>query len=98
MSLARLRAEVTPRELAQWMAYARIEPIGEQRADLRTAFMTFNIVRALVTKECSDKLKVTDFMLDFSGEPGEAQHEQTDEEQAAILAVMAMAMGPPVIE
>jgi hypothetical protein len=39
MTVARLDREMGSAELTEWMAYARIEPFGEDRADLRAAIV-----------------------------------------------------------
>jgi hypothetical protein len=38
-TVGQLLSEITSRELTEWMAYATLEPFGEQRADLRTGLL-----------------------------------------------------------
>lgn len=40
MTVAELGERMSSRELSEWMAYAAIEPFGEERADLRQALTT----------------------------------------------------------
>jgi len=35
--------EISSRQFAEWMAYARIEPFGEERADLRAGIVASTI-------------------------------------------------------
>lgn len=96
MSVARAKAEINAREFAQWKAFYRIEPFGERRQDLRIALMTYHLVCAQATSECAEKLKVSDFMLDFAPkEPvsEEQTGEQTDEQIAAIVNNIAACLG-----
>lgn len=37
--MGQLLCEIDSRELAEWMAYDRLEPFGEQRGDVRTAIV-----------------------------------------------------------
>lgn len=55
---------ISSRELSEWMAYDRIEPFGETRADLRIA----TIVRAVISpwvKKGHKPPTLKECMLDF---------------------------------
>lgn len=39
MTVEDLSGRMSSRELAEWMAYDRIEPFGDERADLRSAIV-----------------------------------------------------------
>lgn len=52
MTVAELLARVSSRELSEWMAYAQIEPFGEERADLRAG-----VVAATVANTARDPKK-----------------------------------------
>ena len=57
------------RLLSEWMAYARLNPFGERRADLRNAqlmALTANVNR---DPKKSRAFKPRDFMLDFERQP-----------------------------
>ena len=40
-----LLQRIDSRELAEWQAYYRIEPFGEERADLRNAMLMCEVIR-----------------------------------------------------
>lgn len=47
MTVGELGARMSSRELSEWMAYDRIEPFGEQRADLRQAMTTAAVYNSI---------------------------------------------------
>lgn len=51
-------------ELAEWMAYERLEPFGETRADIRTALVCSTLANINRDKKVKP-YKIQDFMLDF---------------------------------
>ena len=61
MTLGRLKEEMTTAEVRLWMAFSCIEPIGEARADARTA-MACTLYANSVRGKNSQKAKVTDFL------------------------------------
>ncbi len=65
-------AEITPQQLGEWLAYYRIDPWGEVRADLRhgiaTAVMA-NIHRD--GKSRPEPYRPVDFMPDFDPDTGQ---------------------------
>jgi hypothetical protein len=67
-------------DLAEWIAYDRIEPFGEYRADLRSA-----IVATVVNNSQGGKAKVKDFIPTF-----EPPKKQTAEEMSAMFKAFAM--------
>ena len=78
-------AEITSRQFAEWMAYAKLEPFGEERADLRAGIVASTI--ANVNRGKNQKpYKPTDFMASF---------ELETEEQAAerLIAKAMLALG-----
>ena len=68
---------LTSKELVEWMAYDRIEPFGEYRADLRSA-----IVATVVNNSQGGKAKVKDFIPTF-----EPPKKQTPEEMVALCGM-----------
>ncbi len=78
-------AEMTSQQFAEWMAYSRLEPWGEERGDLRMGIVASTI--ANVNRPKGKKpFKPQDFMPSF--EP------VSEEEQAArMIAKMRMALG-----
>lgn len=63
-------AEITPQQLGEWLAYYRIDPWGEVRADLRHGIAT--AVLANVHRDATKRpegYKPADFMPDFDPKP-----------------------------
>ena len=73
---------MTSREFSEWQAYARINPFGEWRADIRSAIVastTYNMLRGPKAESKAPK----DFMPDFR--PGGGDGEQSLAEMTAYL-------------
>lgn len=49
--------------MAEWMAYAKLEPFGEERSDLRSGIVASTIANALTDE--SESFDPQDFMPDF---------------------------------
>lgn len=47
--MSELSAQMPAAELAEWMAYASLEPFGEERADLRSAIVCATVANASVS-------------------------------------------------
>ena len=83
-------AEMSAPLLAEWLAFWRLEPWGEQRADLRAG-----IVAAACTAPWAGRGKAprpADFMPDFDGSRGR-RGRQTREEMVAAAKRMAGIFG-----
>ena len=81
-------------ELAEWTAYAEIEPWGEERADLRSgihAAATVNLWRGKGQRPC----QASDFMPKF-GQPEPRQNLKID--FATYFRGLAIAMGGKVVK
>ena len=65
--------EISSTQFAEWMAFSRLEPWGEERADLRTGIVASTIANANRGKN-TKAFKPEDFMPRFEPE---------DEEEAA---------------
>lgn len=78
-------AEISSRQFAEWMAYSRLEPWGEDRDDLRMGIIASTIANANRGKG-SKPLSPADFMPRFEPE---------DEEEAAakLIARARAALG-----
>lgn len=61
--MAELGNRLSSRELAEWMAYYRIEPWGEERADYRAGTVAATVVNVNRTK--GKPAKPDDFMPKF---------------------------------
>jgi len=60
MTVADLESRMTARELGEWMAYDRLEPIGEWRGDVRAGIIAATIANASRSK--GKRAKPADFM------------------------------------
>lgn len=68
MTVEKLLAEITSKELAEWMAFEKIEPWGETRADLRAGIIASTVANRLRGKR-EPARKVTEFMPEFDRRP-----------------------------
>ena len=73
---------------AEWMAYAALEPFGEERADLRMAISTAalgNVMYQLWSGKKEPPFKVEDFLPRF-------EKQEPISKEDAIMAINAMMM------
>ncbi|PCI51396.1 MAG: hypothetical protein COB49_01965 [Alphaproteobacteria bacterium] len=63
-----LLARIDARELAEWQAYYRLEPFGEERADWRTAQTTAMIANVNLGKDARP-IEAGIFMYGYQPEP-----------------------------
>ena len=68
------------RLLQAWMAYAAIEPFGEERADLRNAMMMALTANVHRDHKKSSPAKAQDFMPDFEKAALQEQNRRTPAE------------------
>ncbi len=85
--------KLTSRQISEWEAYDRIDPIGEWRAEFREArleALITNIVQALFPKKGTVPTSINplDLMPDWTGDK-EQQGKQTVEQQKQILMAFA---------
>jgi len=73
------------RELQMWKAYGKVEPFGEQRADLRAAYVAANVVAAMT----GTRQKVSEYMLDFDKKP--TRQQSVEEMQARVMLAVKIA-------
>jgi len=64
-------AEMTSAQFAEWMAYAQLEPWGEERADLRAGIIASTMANSMRSKK-GKPFKPQDFMARFEPESEEA--------------------------
>lgn len=95
MTLAEMRGRMSSREFASWIAYDRIQPIGDRRLDLNFAQLRAQIAAALGGK------RVTLAMFDpfddsklAAGEPGGGR---SMEDQKADAIKLTRLLGGKVI-
>lgn len=60
--VAELLSRISSTELNEWIAYDRIDPIGQMRGDLRTGIIASTIANAMGRKEDGTKFIPVDFM------------------------------------
>lgn len=75
MSVAQCQREVSAAEFSEWMAYDRIEPFGERRADLRAGIVAAVTANAFRGKD-SKPFQASDFMPDFDKKTKEQSPEE----------------------
>ena len=78
--VAEIEQDMSHSEFMEWVAFARIEPIGDARLD----FLAGSIQHTQVACTSTSKHKLSDFIPDWLGEKPAAQ-KQTPEMLAAIL-------------
>lgn len=87
-TVGELLARISSRELAEWMAYYRIEPWGEERDDLRAGIVASTVANtARDPRKRPRPFRPRDFMPDF-GRP-----EQTWQEQLQLVEMFNRAFG-----
>lgn len=86
-TVAELQSSMSSPEFNQWMAYYKLSPFGEDRADLRAGIIastTANMHKKKGTKPFAPR----DFMLDFMGRKKELSDEELkDKFKAATVAL-----------
>jgi hypothetical protein len=91
MTVRELEYRMTAREMDEWRAYARIEPFGEERDDLRMGTIAATVANsAPFRKKGSKAFKPSDFFPDFEGAAKRAEPKKpmTPDETADYLAAL----------
>lgn len=78
---------ISSKEFAEWQAYYRLEPFGEERADIRAA-MICKILADINTPKGKTHAKLEDFMPRFG-----APEPQTPEDMLARVTLANAAFG-----
>lgn len=82
------------RELSEWIAFDRISPFGDKRADVRTGVLGSTMVN--IWKGRGGKpAEIEDFIPDFTKNRG--RKKQTWEDQKKIVEMMNAAFGGKVV-
>lgn len=88
---------LTSRELGEWIAYYRLEPWGEERADLRAGIVASTIANVHRNpKKQRQPYEAVQFMPDFAGERKQRKKERVltaDESVAAVELLLASGWG-----
>lgn len=64
-----MRANMPYSVWSGWVEYSKLEPFGEERADLRMAQLATLMANAWMRKKGQKPYKIQDFMFDFDGKP-----------------------------
>lgn len=76
MTVTELLGRVSSRELTEWMAYAQMEPFGEERGDIRQAITTSLIANVHRDPKKGKEYTPEDFMpFSEKPDPEEAQRQ-----------------------
>ena len=91
MTVGQLLASVSSRELTEWQAFFRLEPFGEDRADLRAGIIASTVANTARDPKARPKpFLPREFMPQYGGEDdGEADEEA---EQAALWEKVNLVM------
>lgn len=93
MTVAELLNRISSRELSEWMAYAEVEPFGEERADLRSGIIASTVANtARDPKKRKQPYTADEFMPQFHTEQPEPKR-ATLEQQIAFLELFNVAFG-----
>jgi len=86
---AELKRRMSSAEFAEWVAWNRIEPLGERRADLRMAVLSSVIANAHRDPD-KPPVKAIDFWFDFDQT---VEAKQSPEQQLAQIELWNAALG-----
>ena len=86
MSVYRCKQEVDSREFVDWVAFNRINPIGQERADFQTASIVHAIHHIGLVQR--DPTELNDHLLQFSTQREEVE-EQTPDQQLMMLMALS---------
>lgn len=71
MSVRRAQAEISADEFVEWLAVMRMDPMGEQRGDLRAAIVASTVANASPNRARRQVFRVKEFMPDFGAAIGQ---------------------------
>src|SRR5262249_5007825 len=91
MTVSELSHRLTMAELAEWQAYAALDPFGNERGDYHAALASSTIVNVNRGRH-PPAFNIEDFMPDCGG-GAEPPREQTVTEQKLIFRAIALAHG-----
>jgi hypothetical protein len=85
MTVAELLDRTDARELAEWMAFDAVEPVGDARTDYQAAMQALVVARAAG----STRSRLRHFLPDWWGESDDRKPQTQDEMQRAMLRFAA---------
>jgi hypothetical protein len=90
-------ASITSRQLREWMEFYRLEPFGEERADLRAGIIASTIANVNRSSRTAKAFSPKDFMPDFDRGRGPRKRQRLEDMKAAALA-LCLAFGGSVTQ
>ncbi len=84
MTVADTYHRISQREFAEWLAYYRMDPFGEDRADIRSGVAACGLATMWADKEGARRLKPSQFMPVFD-EQDMDDGRQSPEEMERVL-------------
>ncbi len=81
LDVDQMLSEISSPQWAEWIAYFRLEPFGENRKDWRAALIASTVARYNSTKP--NQIKIKDFIPNF-----DESEEQTLEQQIQIVRML----------
>lgn len=94
MTVAELLSRISSRELSEWMAYAEVEPFGEERADLRSGIIASTVANtARDPKKRRKPYSADEFMPHFLTEQPEDPEIPQWQKQLVIVEMLNAAFG-----
>jgi hypothetical protein len=92
MSVRRCQSEIDSAEFSEWVALDQMDPIGEERADLRMGILAATMVNM---KHHKANARPIDFMPDFDGKRKKAE-KQTKKRKQTVQEMQAALLGHTV--
>jgi hypothetical protein len=82
--------QLTSKQLSEWEAYDRIDPIGTWREDFRLAYLSSLITNLTISvhgKKGAQHTSPMDFMLDWTGEKKIGKKQSVEEMKAVLMSL-----------
>lgn len=93
-----MRANMPYRVWAGWVEYNRLEPFGEERADLRMAQLAALMANAWGRKKGQRAFTVKDFMFDFDDSGRYGREKRTPDDLAGQIMFLNQMFGGEFID
>lgn len=81
----------------EWVAYSRLNPFGERRADLRAAQVAAAVFNARRTKQSQPVVKLEDMLLRFGASAADSWQPMSERDAYQQLK-MFLALGPGLVD
>jgi hypothetical protein len=87
MTRSEMMARMPASEFIEWVAFDRIEPFGDRRADIHSALIRTMMANMFARKEGDPPFPVEDFIPSFEPRP---ERIQTPEQQLNLMKMLAV--------